>query len=154
MEWIAVNILIPIFSPVIVMMFVIGFLKLPPGRTKPDLMELLKDGQLGWVALAISCAATGEYNEKSDYFLRQGSAPGGWRLMVWIILLPLVFSTLTAVWGAVFSTALRPALTKGGPAVPSFFKHYQTFLSSAVWTFAASIVAMVLHFAFPTAGGH
>ncbi|MBR1066494.1 hypothetical protein [Bradyrhizobium liaoningense] len=153
MEWIAVNILIPIFSPVIVM-FAFSLLPPPPGRSKPDLMELLKDGQLGWVALAISCAATGEYNEKSDYFLKQGRAPEGWHLMVWLILLPLVFSTLTAVWGAVFSTTLRRTPTTGGPAAPSFFDHYKTFLNSAVWTLAASIVAMVLHFAFPTTGGH
>jgi hypothetical protein len=154
MEWTIVNIVVPIFAPIIGIL-ALKLLFLPPAVVPlTDPMLLVKDGQLGWVSVAICCAALGEYNETNDaLFTAHDAIPGGWHTLSWTIVLSLIFSALTAVWGAVFNT---PILAPPAAKPHMWFGHYKTFVSSVLWTTAAAASFIVLHFYYvlPPRGVH
>jgi len=131
MGWFFVNILVPIFAPIIAMVF-LKCLNLPAPPS--SVLSLVKDGQLGWAALGFSVST--KYEIVTQGLILSSDATNA--LDGGVIIL-ICASSLMAAVGTVFPVG--PFL--GG--MP-WYRHYKTLASSLVVTLFAIGAYTVVHY--------
>lgn len=130
MGWFFVNLFVPIFAPILAMLF-LKCLNLP---ALTSVLSLVKDGQLGWAALGFCVSA--KYEIATQGLILSQSATnaldGGFVILI-------SASALMAAVGTVFPVGPFPG---GMP----WYQHYKTLASSIVVTVFASGAYTVVHY--------
>jgi hypothetical protein len=130
MGWFFVNLLVPIFAPIVAMVLLKG-LNLPASTS---VLSLVKDGQLGWAALGFCVSAKYEIATQG-LILSQDATNALDSGFVFLI----GASALMAAVGAVFPAGPLP----GG--VP-WYRHYRTLASTLLITALAGGAYTVVHY--------
>ncbi|WP_028100511.1 hypothetical protein [Pseudoduganella violaceinigra] len=145
MGWFAINILLPVFGP-LALLFIAGKICTPatPIASRIRILNTIKDGQLSWVAVALSA------NSSFELFVQwQSNIPPAWAgPILFFNVLNLVLSGLLAVLGALFPV-LEPKVELDSMA--AWLLHYRLLCVSA-FTFAiAAALLCIVHFALELA---
>jgi hypothetical protein len=137
--WFLVTIMAPLASPVIGLL-VLRLLPMPGPPPGLKVMTTVKDGQLGWVVIAMGASAI---YELWTAFEAHSSVPGwaGWAFGG--LILVMLSAMLVAAGGAVFSTRL---LSTAAGGVKAWVTHYKLFVGSAVMTAVAAFLYTCIHF--------
>lgn len=140
MGWFIINIMVPIFAPLLVLCL---FKPLPLQRENKEnasLMRAVRDGQLGWIAVAFSASCT---YDAATYIPKNGQVRPEW--LGWVqggSIVILVASAFLAALGTVFPMGTKPE----NEEQKNFISRYPLFASTAAMTAAAAIVFTVTHF--------
>lgn len=144
--WLVINILIPIFLPIV---GVIPFKILPlPSGIQVRFLTLIKDGQWCWTSIAIGASSIHEiWNAATQHLLMPDHI--GWHLFLLITLMML--GVVLAAGGAIFSTELTyqssafKAISSYRNALCSFFIVFTTSLIALHFHHSLILMNMKLH---------
>jgi hypothetical protein len=138
--WLIVNVLIPLLLPPVLLLVA----RSAPAARRLNIMDTLKDGQLCWFTITLSCATL------YDLLLNDASAhrvPWCTLAIIWMG----VFGLLSAVLAVVAALETTPLLddknVRWGSA--AWRKHYDVFVMSAAFMSAAALGALVVHWGLP-----
>jgi hypothetical protein len=137
--WLIVNVLIPVLLPPALLLVA----RSAPAARRLNIMDTLKDGQLCWFTIALSCATL--------YDLLQNDASRQrvfWctAAIIWMAVFALL-SAVLAVAAALEPTALLDGRVRWGSAI--WRKHYTVFVMSVAFMAAASLGALGVHWGLP-----
>lgn len=135
MGWIIISLLLPIFTPFLFYWVLKGF-AFPTATT---VIQMIKDGQLGWVGAGFSCSTLYEIFEPGAGKTMSMEAGAGYAIGAAIVFL-CASSAIAAV-----GTMLPVAYPK--PAGISSFNHYQILLKSIGLTIASGVLYGLVHYA-------
>jgi hypothetical protein len=136
-----VNVLAPVFLPLILLFIAKGA---PAGR-RLQLMDPLKDGQLCWFAITLSCSTFYELmqNDASSQRVHWcGYAMAGMAMIG-------LFSGVYAVVAAIQTTPLLPAPAAGPVTLRAWLSHYAVFLTSLALSTGTALASLVIHKLLP-----
>ncbi len=135
-----VNVLIPVLLPPALLLVA----KTAPVAKRLNIMDALKDGQLCWFTITLSCATL--------YDLLQNDASG--QRVFWCtaaIILMGVLGLLAGVLAVLASLEPTPLLDERVPCGSrAWRRHYKVFVVSAALAIAASLESLVVHWGLPT----
>jgi hypothetical protein len=142
MGWFIVNILLPVSVPLMFMKLAGLVPTLPPEvAARTSLLLLVKDGQLGWVALGFSASCI---YDTLAYLLRMGAGSPLWlQAVLGLSLATLVLSGLLAVLGGLFP--LSGSLSEVH-AWSRWVETYRVFLITVVLMAAAATMRCAVHY--------
>jgi hypothetical protein len=145
MGWFIVNILAPLFLPVL---GIVPLKLLPIGTAASGnlkLIMLVKDGQLCWSAVAMGAASL--YDSIRVLNVQKDSGPLVYIGLIIFLMLP---SMMLAAGGAAFSTPVwQPAGNLSGKAkLWAWCGHYKAFIGSCVLCAITAYAYTILHFGF------
>lgn len=133
MGWTIVNVLVPIFAPLLVLLF---FRLFPlPASTRRYLRWTtpIKDGQVAWVALAFNAASAYDLMSAKEEVVGRGWVLGG-------LIVLTVANVLIAGLGGVFPVDSEP------PEGTSPWRHYRAMSVSAWLTLLSAFMFIGVHF--------
>jgi hypothetical protein len=137
--WFLVTIMAPLMSPVIGLL-ILRLLPIPGPPPGLKVMTTVKDGQLGWVVIAMGSSAIYELWG----ILEAGKSVPGWEGWAFGgIILVMLSAMLVAAGGAVFST---PLLTTAAGGLRVWATHYKLFIGSAIMAAVAAFLYTCIHF--------
>jgi hypothetical protein len=142
MGWLIVNVLLPAFLPPVLLVLA----KTTPVGKRMEPMEIVKDGQLCWFALTLSCATFYDLvqNDQSNERLSWGGYA-----MFGVVAIGLVCGVY-AVVAALESTPLIAKPQAGDRnRARAWMGHYKVFVTSIVLSVFASVVSFVIHVNLP-----
>jgi len=137
--WLIVNVLIPVLLPPSLLLVA----RTAPVAKRLRLMDTLKDGQLCWFTITLSCATL--------YDLLQNDAshhrvPWCTFAIIWMALFGLL-SAVLAIAAALEPTPLLDESVRWGST--GWRKHYSVFVVSAALAILASLGSLVVHWGLP-----
>jgi hypothetical protein len=139
--WLIVNVLIPVLLPPALLLVA----KTAPVAKRLRLMDTLKDGQLCWFTITLSCATL------YDLLLNEASRQRvAWCTfaIIWMALFGLL-SAVLAVAAALEPTPLLDESVRWGST--GWRQHYSVFVVSAALAILASLGSLVAHWGLPIA---
>ncbi|MYN08051.1 hypothetical protein [Pseudoduganella aquatica] len=142
MGWFIVNILLPVSVPLIFMKLAGLVPTLPPEvAARTSLLLLVKDGQLGWVALGFSASCI---YDALAYLLKMGRDSPLWlQSVLGLSLATLVLSSLLAVLGGLFPVSGSLSEVR---AWSRWAETYRVFLITVVLMAAAATMRCAVHY--------
>jgi len=137
--WLVVNVLIPVLLPPALLLLA----RNAPAARRLKLMDTLKDGQLCWFALTLSCATLYDLLE-NDASPRRVS----WCTMAIICIgASGLLSAVFAVVAAIEPTQLLDDAV--GWRAPAWRQHYKAFSISVIFVAFVSFLSLVIHWGLP-----
>ena len=128
MGWIIISLLLPIFTPFLFYWVLKGF----AFPSAPKVIQMIKDGQLGWVGAGFACSTLYEIFEPGTDKAMSMEAGAGYAIGA-----AIVFLCASSVIAAV-GTMLPVAYPK--PANVIWGKHYQIIIKSVGLTAASALL--------------
>jgi hypothetical protein len=132
--WVFISLLLPIFMP-FVCFWALGGFSFP---SAPKIVQMVKDGQLGWVGTGFGCSTLYEIFEPGTGKVMSMEAGAGYAIGGAITF--LFFSSLIAAVGTMLPVAYPM------PAGAAWQKHYQVLLKSAGLTLASAVLYGLVHY--------
>jgi len=142
MGWIAINLVLPVLAPLL-LVFLAGSVCTPLGKLRSRLrvIRVIKDGQLGWLAVAFSTHAIYEIT-------RVDSRPDWAGPILTGCIAVLTASSLLAVFGTLFPV---PELWPPYITSRSRFLHYRLLNATLLLVLIAGALESFVHFALEAA---
>jgi hypothetical protein len=140
--WLIVTVAIPVLLPVGLLLLV----KMTPAGSHLNLMDSLKDGQLSWFAITLSCSTFYDLIQNDGSAQRLawcGALIGG---MAGIGLLSGVHAVAAALKPTPLLTTAPPA---GQPQARVWIRHYRVFVISAGLSVLAAVASLAVHNLLP-----
>jgi len=137
--WLIVNVLIPVLLPPALLLVA----RTAPVARRLRLMDTLKDGQLCWFTITLSCATL--YDLLQNDASRQ-RVPWCTFAIIWMAVFALL-SAVLAVAAALEPTPLLDDAARWGSA--AWRRHYTVFVISVVFMAAACLGALAAHWGLP-----
>ena len=134
MGWIITSLLLPIFTPFLFYWALKGF----AFPSAPKVIQMIKDGQLGWVGVGFACSTLYEIFEPGTGKTMSIEAGAGYAIGA-----AIVFLCASSVIAAV-GTMLPVVYPK--PASVSWVKHYQILIKSVGLTAASALLYGLVHY--------
>jgi len=142
MGWIAINLVLPVLAPLL-LVFLAGSVCTPHGklRSRLRMIRAVKDGQLGWLAVAFSAHSIYE-------LARIDSRPNWAGLLLASGIAVLTASSLLSVFGTLFPV---PQLGKQRCTLLARFFHYRLLNATVLLVLASAILESVVPFSLGAA---
>jgi len=138
--WLIVNVLIPVLLPPALLLVA----KTAPVAKRLNIMDALKDGQLCWFTITLSCATL------YDLLLNDASGQRVFWCTAAIILMG-VLGLLAGVLAVLATLEPTPLLDERVPwGSLAWRRHYKVFVVSAALAIAASLGSLVVHWGLPS----
>lgn len=134
MGWIIISLFLPIFSPFLFYWVLKGF----AFPSAPKVIQLIKDGQLGWVGAGFACSTLYEIFEPGTGKAMSMEAGAGYAIGAAIVF--LAASSVIAAVGTMLPVAYPM------PTGAMWRIHYQILIKSVGLTIASAVLFGLVHY--------